>query len=141
MRRAVLALLVTACATGCLVLLLFRLSIHVDPPKRADVIVLLGSDKRGQGEVRAASLYKAGWANQLLVADQTVAWNVTSGELWTQHLLELRVPRSRIHTVHVPVDAPWLAMESIGMELSRRGWRRAIVVTHLWDSGRIRFIA
>jgi uncharacterized SAM-binding protein YcdF (DUF218 family) len=137
----VLALVAAACATGCLVLLLLKLSIHIDSPKRADAIVLLGSDNKGRGEMHAASLHKAGWAGQLLVADQTVAWNVTSGELWTQHLLELGVPRSRIHRVHVPTDLPWQALDAIGAELSRRGWRRVIVVTHSWDSGRIRFIA
>lgn len=122
------------------VLMLRAALVHVDTPHRADAIVLMGSDARGSGEEWVASLVRRRLASRVVLADEPVAWGVTTGYVWSRRLVQLGVPPASITSVPVTGSTPWVDADALGAELSAKGCRNVIVVSNRYDSGRLRFI-
>lgn len=134
----VAAAAVVLIALGAVVL--SRVLVHVDPPRRADAVVLVGSDARGSGEEWAASLVRRGFARLVILADEPAAWGVTTGDIWSRHLARLGVPPNGIALVPTSGTSPWADADAMGAALSRRGLKAVIVVCNRIDTGRLRFI-
>lgn len=142
--RWVRALGRAAAATAVLIALvavvLSRALIHVDPPRRADAVVLLGSDARGSGEEWTASLVRRGLARSVILADEPAAWGLTTGDIWSRHLARLGVPSNSITLVPTSGTSPWADADAVGAALARKGLKSVIVVCNRIDTGRLRFI-
>jgi len=121
-----------------------------DPGRPADAIVVVAGGTPGR-EVRAAALFQAGGAPQVLVSRQFVPQRVrTLLELGIRPLdfqgesvaaLEkFGVPRSAIVTLDEPVEITETELRRVVAVAKARGWRRVTLVTSAFHARRVRLI-
>jgi len=121
-----------------------------DPGRPADAIVVVAGGTPGR-EARAAALFQAGGAPQVLVSRQFVPQRVrTLLELGIRPLdfqgesvaaLEkFGVPRSAIVTLDKPVEITETELRRVVAVAKARGWRRVTLVTSAFHARRVRLI-
>jgi uncharacterized SAM-binding protein YcdF (DUF218 family) len=121
-----------------------------DPGRPADAIVVVAGGTPGR-EARAAALFQAGGARQVLVSRQFVPPRVrTLLELGIRPLdfqgesvaaLEkFGVPRSAIVTLDDPVEITETELRRVVVAAKARGWRRVTLVTSAFHARRVRLI-
>lgn len=121
-----------------------------DPGRPADAIVVVAGGTPGR-EARAAALFQAGGAPQVLVSRQFVPQRVrTLLELGIRPLdfqgesvaaLEkFGVPRSAIVTLDEPVEITETELRRVVAVAKARGWRRVTLVTSAFHARRVRLI-
>jgi uncharacterized SAM-binding protein YcdF (DUF218 family) len=121
-----------------------------DPGRPADAIVVVAGGTPGREE-RAAALFQAGGAPQVLVSRQFVPQRVrTLLELGIRPLdfqgesvaaLEkFGVPRSAIVTLDEPVEITETELRRVVAVAKARGWRRVTLVTTAFHARRVRLI-
>ncbi|HET8533062.1 MAG TPA: YdcF family protein, partial [Methylomirabilota bacterium] len=123
----------------------------VDEPSRpGDAIVVVAGGTPGR-EARAAALFQAGGAPQVLVSRQFVPKRVQTlldlgirsldfqGES-VAALEKFGVPRSAIVTLDEPVEITETELRRVVAAAKARGWRRVTLVTSAFHARRVRLI-
>lgn len=80
---------------SCAFLFAGRFLVYNQPPKKADVIIVLSGDKGSRLE-KAVSLYKLGYAPKIMVSGGIVYYKTTLAQLMIQQATSLGVPRSAL---------------------------------------------
>jgi uncharacterized SAM-binding protein YcdF (DUF218 family) len=112
-----------------------------ESPESSDAIVILGNDDfEGNRAVRAAELFKAGWAPHVIASGQSFRPYASAAELEQHDLLERGVPPGAItKLVHRARDTREEALEVSAM-LSSHGWKKVLIVTSNYHTRRARYI-
>ena len=120
-----------------------------DPLEKADAIVILaGDDAAGSRVIEAVSLWRAGWAEVLMVSDAPIAWGVTSGELARQQAAVLGISPTQIVAVSnrspagrgLLLDSTLSESRLLLAECQKRNFRTIIVVTSNFHTRRAKRI-
>ena len=123
--------------------------ISADPLQKADaIIVLAGDDAVGSRVAEAVSLWRAGWAEVLMVSDAPIAWGVTSGELARQQAAVLGISPTQIVVVSnrspagrgLLLDSTLSESRLLLAECQKRNFRTIIVVTSNFHTRRAKRI-
>ena len=131
-----LALVLVAAFFAALGLSAGRLLIVDQPPRKADVIVVLGGDTGSRTE-RAAELYRAGYAPYLIVSAGRIYHTTILADLMERHALERGVPREAIIAERRSESTYQNALFS--REIIRaRSFRSAIVVSSNYHMRRVK---
>jgi uncharacterized SAM-binding protein YcdF (DUF218 family) len=112
-----------------------------DGPAYSDAIVVLGDDNYGGDRaVRAAELFKAGWAPRVVASGRFLRPYATVAELEEHDLRDDGVPQDAIirfeqHAIDTKEEA-----EALRQLILQRGWKRILVVTSNYHTRRARYI-
>ena len=63
---------------------------------KSDVIIVLGTDPKGEREAWAAKLYEKGLAKGIIMCGYEVGWQTSTAEIMKRHAVHLGVPESAI---------------------------------------------
>jgi uncharacterized SAM-binding protein YcdF (DUF218 family) len=137
------AVLPAACITIIILLALIiifagRLLVLDEPPRKADVIVVLGGDS-GERVEQAASLYRAGFAPYMLVTGGQLYRNISQAGVMKDHAVELGVPSDRIILENKAESTYDNAIYSKKI-MEEHGFRSALVVSSNYHMQRVKFI-
>lgn len=123
--------------------------IETDPLRKADAImVLAGDDIAGNRVTQAVSLWRDGWADQLLLSGGWIARGVRAEDVMRKQAEEMGVPAERIIVVPSEesavrttlADSTLAESRNLVAECQRRKFRRIIVVTSNFHTRRARRI-
>jgi uncharacterized SAM-binding protein YcdF (DUF218 family) len=67
-----------------------------DKLEKSDVIIVLGTDPKGDREAWAATLYEKGLAKRIIMCGYEVGWQVSTAEIMKRHAVHLGVPEQAI---------------------------------------------
>lgn len=67
-----------------------------DELEKSDVIIVLGTDLKGEREKWAAQLFKDGFGKKIVMCGYEVGWRTSTAEIMKRHVLELGVPEQAI---------------------------------------------
>jgi uncharacterized SAM-binding protein YcdF (DUF218 family) len=111
-----------------------------EKPKRADVIIVLGGELKGERTREAVRLYKEGMGKKLLFSDGTdLSWRTKAIEEMTDLAKELGIPKEAI----VKEAASKSTFENAKYTLKimkQHNWKSAIIVTTNWHTRRSQYI-
>lgn len=112
-----------------------RSLIRRDELRKSDVIVALGGDKRCNREKHAADLYKRGMASHIVVSGVQYGYGVHTGEAAKRFIVSRGVPESAVTIIR---DTWNTRTEAARLReiMKQHGWKRGIVVTASFHSGR-----
>ena len=112
-----------------------------EPAEHADVIVVLGDDNYvGDRAVRAADLYHAGLAPQVVASGRLLRPYVAVSEMIERDLESHGVPATSIVKVSHRAANTREEAEALAGLVANRGWKRILVVTSNYHARRARFI-
>jgi uncharacterized SAM-binding protein YcdF (DUF218 family) len=107
---------------------------------KSDVIIVLGTDPKGDREAWAAKLYENGLAKRIIMCGYEVGWNSSTAEIMKRHAVHLGVPESAII-----LDYGWNnngtwdnAINSLKIT-KENNFKSAIVVTSNYHTRRSKF--
>ena len=112
-----------------------------DPVEHADAIVVLGDDNFGGDRAsRAAELFRAGWAPQVVASGRMLRAYMSVADLISRDLESRGVPPSAVirfaqYAADTREEAEALRQLAIG-----HGWHRVLVVTSNYHTRRARYI-
>jgi uncharacterized SAM-binding protein YcdF (DUF218 family) len=111
-----------------------------DEPRASDVIVVLGDDYDSNAAVRAAELFKAGWAPRIVASGKYLRPYATEAELVLHDLTDRGVPPTAI--VRYPYRAADTREVARGLAafLGSNGWKKILVVTANYRTRRLRYV-
>jgi uncharacterized SAM-binding protein YcdF (DUF218 family) len=112
-----------------------------DPLQHADAMIILGDDNfSGDRAARAAELYQAGWAPQVVASGRMLRPYAGVAAL-IQHDLEGRgVPAAAIITFDQHAENTRSEAEALRELVAQRHWHRVLVVTSNYHTRRARYI-
>jgi uncharacterized SAM-binding protein YcdF (DUF218 family) len=67
-----------------------------DRLEKSDVIIVLGTDSKGDREAWAAKLYENGFAKRIIMCGYEVGWQTSTAEIMKRHAVYLGVPEDAI---------------------------------------------
>jgi uncharacterized SAM-binding protein YcdF (DUF218 family) len=67
-----------------------------DNLEKSDVIIVLGTDPKGEREAWAAKLYENGLAKRIIMCGYEVGWQTSTAEIMKRHAVHLGVPEQAI---------------------------------------------
>ncbi|MGE3949429.1 MAG: YdcF family protein [Blastocatellales bacterium] len=109
--------------------------IRRDELRKSDVIIALGGDKRCNREKHAANLYKLGLASHIVVSGVQYGYGVHTGEAAKRFVVSQGVPESAVTIIRDTWNTRTEAAR-LWEIMAANGWRRGIVVTAAFHSGR-----
>ncbi|KJS17693.1 MAG: hypothetical protein VR69_04005 [Peptococcaceae bacterium BRH_c4b] len=115
-----------------------RLLVLDEPPRKADVIVVLGGDS-GERVERAVSLYRAGYAPYMIVSGGQLYRNITQAGVMKDHAVSLGVPADKIileNRAESTYDNATFCKEII----DEHGFKSVMVVSSNYHMQRVKFI-
>ncbi len=113
-----------------------------DSPSHADAIVMLGDDNfTSDRAARAAQLYKAGWAPQVVASGRYLRPYASIAELEEHDLEDRGVPRAAIVRFANRAENTREETAAIAQLISRREWKRILLVTSSYHTRRSRYLA
>jgi uncharacterized SAM-binding protein YcdF (DUF218 family) len=113
-----------------------------DAPTHADAIVILGDDNfTSDRAARAAQLYKAGWAPQVVASGRYLRPYASIAELEEHDLQDRGVPRAAIVRFAHRAENTREETAAIAQLISSRGWKRILLVTSSYHTRRSRYLA
>jgi len=126
-----------------LIILLFvfyggRFLVYDEPPRKADVIVVLSGDK-GERTVKGAELFREKYAPYLLVSGGIVYHKTTMAELMKEHAIELGVPEDSI-LVEDKADSTYENAVFTLDILKRKDFHSAIIVSSNYHMRRVKLL-
>ena len=111
-----------------------------DNLEKSDVIIVLGTDSKGEREAWAAKLYEKGLAKRIIMCGYEVGWQASTAEIMKRHAVHLGVPEQAII-----LDYGWNnngtwdnAINSLKI-VKENNFKSAIVVTSNYHTRRSRF--
>ncbi len=111
-----------------------------DSLEKSDVIIVLGTDPKGDREAWAAKLYEKGLANRIIMCGYEVGWQSSTAEIMKRHAVHLGVPEQAII-----LDYGWNnngtwdnAINSLKI-IKENNFKSAIVVTSNYHTRRSRY--
>ena len=112
-----------------------------EPPEHADAIVVLSDDNYwGERAVRAAELYRAGWAPRVVASGRMLRSYAGIAELMQRDLVHDGVPVEAV--VRFPHQAGNTREEAQALRglFVERGWKHILLVTSNYHTRRARYI-
>jgi uncharacterized SAM-binding protein YcdF (DUF218 family) len=107
---------------------------------KSDVIIVLGTDPKGEREAWAAKLYEKGLAKRIIMCGYQVGWQSSTAEIMKRHAVDLGVPEEAII-----LDYGWNnngtwdnAINSLKL-VKENNFKSAIVVTSNYHTRRSRY--
>ena len=112
-----------------------------DPLQHADAIVVLGDDNfSGDRAARAAELFQAGWAPQVVASGRMLRPYAGVADLIARDLQAKGVPAAAIVTFAHHADSTRSEAEALRGLVAQRHWHRILVVTSNYHTRRARYI-
>jgi uncharacterized SAM-binding protein YcdF (DUF218 family) len=112
-----------------------------DELRPADAIVVLGDDNYpADRATRAAELFHARWAPVVVASGRYLRPHASLADLMARDLAERKVPADAILPLRHRADSTRSEAAAIGDLARERRWRRLIIVTSSYHTGRSRFI-
>ncbi len=110
-----------------------------DDLEKSDVIIVLGTDPKGEREGWAARIYKEGYAKTIIMCGYETGWQTSTADIMKRHAVHLGVPENAII-----LDYGWSnhgtwdnAINSLEL-VKGNSFRSAIVVTSNYHTRRSR---
>lgn len=133
--------LITAAAGLLLLAVAFlgagRLLVYDEPPRHADVIVVLAGD-RGARTAQGAALYHAGWAPQLIVSGGPTYHTTTIAALMRDHAVELGVPADAV-IIEDQADSTYGNAVFTQQLMEEHGYTTALVLSSNYHMRRVKY--
>jgi uncharacterized SAM-binding protein YcdF (DUF218 family) len=115
--------------------------IVANPPQHADAIVVLGDDNYdGDRATRAAELFQAGWAPQVVASGRLLRPYSGVAELIARDLQSKGVPAAAIVTFAHHADSTRTEAEALRGLVAQRHWHSILLVTSSYHTRRSRYI-
>lgn len=112
-----------------------------EPPQLADAILLLGDDNYPADRAsRAAELYRGGWAPRVVASGRQLRRYASLAELMQRDLVERGVPADAVIRYPHSAENTREEAEVLRQFVTKRGWRRVLVVTSNFHTRRARYI-
>jgi uncharacterized SAM-binding protein YcdF (DUF218 family) len=112
-----------------------------DPLDHADAIVVLGDDNlAGDRAARAAELFRAGWAPEVVAGGRMLRPYFSVSELIERDLESRGVPPSAVVRLDLHGNDSREDAEALRRLALERSWRRLLVVTANYHTRRIRYV-
>lgn len=99
------------------------------PPCKADLVVVLAGDYRGNRVKKAGDLVREGWAPKALVSGAGEAYGINEGDLAIQFAVRHGYPVDEFFNLPSPAKSTQAESTYIVSELRRRVVKRFILVT------------
>ncbi len=113
--------------------------IVVEPPKSADVIIVLSGGNMAQRVDYGVKLYKLDYGKKILMSGGPILWNITAAEIMKQHAMYLGVPADAILMEKESTTTYENAQYSLDIMLDQ-DFKSAMVVTSPYHTRRTRII-
>ena len=101
------------------------------PPAKADAILVLGGDWRGQRILRAGELARSGYAPKILVSGPTLLYGRNEADLAIDYAVNHGVPRDSMEPIYGTAYSTEEEANEITAELVRRRVRRLLLLTSM----------
>jgi uncharacterized SAM-binding protein YcdF (DUF218 family) len=112
-----------------------------DPLEHADAMIVLGDDNfSGDRSARAAQLFQAGWAPQVVASGRMLRPYAGVADLIARDLEGKGVPATAVVTFSQHADSTRTEAQALQGLVAQRSWRRVLVVTSNYHSRRARYI-
>jgi len=111
-----------------------------DKLEKSDVIIVLGTDSKGEREAWAAKLYQRGLSEKIIMCGYEVGWKSSTAEIMKRHAVHLGVPEEAIILDHGWNNkGTWdNALNSLRI-VGENNFRSAIVVTSNYHTRRSKY--
>lgn len=106
-----------------------------EPPRPADVIIILSGNDMAQRVVFGVKLFKTGYAKKIIMSGGPYYWNTTCAKIMRKHALNLGVPESAILMEEKSMTT-YENAKYLSPILVDQGFRSAIVVTSPYHTRR-----
>ncbi|NTU54439.1 MAG: YdcF family protein [Chlorobiaceae bacterium] len=103
-------------------------SLHASIPVKADAIVILGGDN-GLRVLKGAELYKAGYANNILLTGIDSRYYRPSHPNWRERKLMARGISRKHILVDIWSETSWEEAENTAELMNKHGWQSVLVVS------------
>jgi uncharacterized SAM-binding protein YcdF (DUF218 family) len=107
-----------------------------EPPQKADVIVVIGGDWRGNRILKAAELARAGYAPRVLVSGLGGVYGHHESDLAIEFAIRHGYPREMFVAFHYPAVSTRTEAVADIRELRRLGVHKYLLVTSIWHTAR-----
>jgi uncharacterized SAM-binding protein YcdF (DUF218 family) len=114
--------------------------VNAEPPRKADVIVVLAGDWMGHRIVRGAELVRQGYATKALVSSPVHHYGVPEGDLAVQFAERKGFDRAGLEPILIKGNSTQEEAIELLREVRRRGARRVLIVTSDFHTRRTRRI-
>ena len=112
-----------------------------DPLQPADAMIVLGHDNfSGDRAARAAQLFQAGWAPQVVASGRMLRPYAGVADLIARDLEGRGVPAAAIVTFSQQADSTRTEAQALQGLVTQRNWHRVLVVTSNYHARRARYI-
>jgi uncharacterized SAM-binding protein YcdF (DUF218 family) len=112
-----------------------------ETPQHSDAIIVLGDDNyNGDRAVRAAELFKAGWAPYIVASGRYLRPYSSIAELIQRDLADRGVPPSAVVRFSHRAENTREEAFALSQLISTRGWKRILLVTSNYHTRRAEFI-
>lgn len=115
-----------------------QMLVRVEPPSKADFIVVLGGDWRGNRMMKAAELVREGYAPRVLVSGVASMYGQSESDLAVEYAVQRGAPREVFLASHNNALSTGDEVRSDVAELRRLGVRRLLLVTSDFHTRRAR---
>jgi uncharacterized SAM-binding protein YcdF (DUF218 family) len=111
-----------------------------DRLEKSDVIIVLGTDSKGDREAWAAKLYEKGLARRIIMCGYEVGWQASTAEIMKRHAVHLGVPeQAMILDYGWDNNGTWdNALNSLKI-VKENNLKTAIIVTSNYHTRRSRY--
>lgn len=110
--------------------------VQVDPLEPAQIIVVLAGDGSGNRMMTAVELVRRGLAPTILVDGPPGHYGHYESELAIEYAVRKGAPREIFEAFPMEVSSTTEEAEAVCAEMSRRGFRKVIIVTSNFHTGR-----
>ena len=114
--------------------------IRAEPPRAADVAVVLAGDGYGHRIMRGVELVRQGYVKQVLVDGPLGNYDYDEAALAIQFAVRRGAPKEILVPVPMPVRSTVAEARVIAPELERRGVKTALIVTSNYHTRRARAV-
>ena len=116
------------------------LLVSSEPPRKADLVIVLAGDWLGNRIVTAGELARAGYAPKVLVSSPTLLYGVPEGELAIRHAISRGLDAAYFDLVPVRGNSTRSEAVELLAEARRRRARKLLIVTSNFHTRRSRGI-
>lgn len=113
-----------------------------EEPEKVQVIAVCGGDNvQGERVRKAVELYRAGWAEWLLLSGATFRPYLPEAELMKREAAKQGVPADRVVALSSGEVGTVEEIRQMKAILEHRGWKQVLLVTSNYDARRLRIVA
>jgi uncharacterized SAM-binding protein YcdF (DUF218 family) len=116
------------------------LLVNAEPPQKADRIVVLAGDRRGNRVLKGAELVRQGYAPKAALSSPVDLYGVGEGELAMRFAGKHGYPQDMFEPIPTPSNSSAEEAVRVLAEARRRGWKKLLVVTSDYHTRRARRI-